>query len=85
MQEFKYSIQDDLGIHARPAGLLTKLAKQYSSKITISKGDKSADATKLIALMAMGIKKNDEVTVRAEGEDAREAVAAMKDFLEKNL
>lgn len=85
MQQFKYTIKDDLGLHARPAGLLAKMAKEYKSTITLTKGDKSADATKLIAIMGMGVKKNDEVTVCVEGADEATAFAAVKDFFGKNL
>ena len=35
MKQFQYTIKDELGVHARPAGLLVKLAKQYASAITI--------------------------------------------------
>lgn len=80
MKEFQYIIQDKLGIHARPAGLLVKLAKGYTSKITISKGDQLADVTKLIALMGLGIKMNDKITVSAEGEDEAQAITALQDF-----
>ena len=37
MQEFSYTIKDELGIHARPAGLLVKEAKKFTSSITIKK------------------------------------------------
>ena len=36
MKQFQYTIKDELGVHARPAGLLVKLAKQYTSTITIA-------------------------------------------------
>ena len=45
MRQFEYVIGDEAGIHARPAGLLVREAKKYDSKITVSKGDKSASAT----------------------------------------
>ncbi len=40
MKTFQYEIKDELGIHARPAGQLVKLLKQYASSVTIAKGDK---------------------------------------------
>ena len=43
MKQFQYTIKDELGVHARPAGLLVKLAKQYTSAITIEKNGKTAD------------------------------------------
>lgn len=44
MKQFSYTVQDHMGIHARPAGLIVKLAKGLNSEIIIEKGEKSADA-----------------------------------------
>ena len=85
MKEFKYVITDEVGIHARPAGLLVKKAKEFNSTIIISKDDKSAKATALMKLMGMGIKKGDEVTVQVEGDDEEAAAAAIEAFLKENL
>lgn len=85
MKNFTYVIQDEVGIHARPAGLLVKEAKKYASKIIISKGEKSAEATKLMALMALGVKCGEEITVSVEGEDEEAVVNEIKSFLENNL
>lgn len=85
MKEFKYTITEPEGIHARPAGMLLKKAREYKSKITITSGEKSSDATRLIQVMAMGIKSGIEVTVAAEGDDEEQAIADMKEFFEKEL
>ena len=49
MKTFTYTIKDELGIHARPAGMLAKTAKALDSEVIIAKDDKSAAATKLMA------------------------------------
>ena len=85
MKQFQYTITDPVGIHARPAGLLVKAAKGFSSSITVEKGGKTAEATKLMALMGMGIKQGDVVTVTVEGADEAEAAAAMEKFFQENL
>ncbi len=85
MKEFDYTIKDEIGLHARPAGMLSKLSKAFESKITISKEGNSVDATKLIALMGMGVKCGDIVTVTAEGSDEDEAIEEIKRFLAENL
>lgn len=85
MKQFQYTITDPVGIHARPAGLLAKAAKGFSSSITVEKGGKTAEATKLMALMGMGIKQGDAVTVTVEGADETEAAAAMEKFFQENL
>ena len=85
MVSFNYVIKDEIGIHARPAGMLAKEAKAFESKITLAAKGKEADVTRLMAVMGMGIKCGDEVTVSAEGADEEAAVAALKEFFENNL
>lgn len=85
MKSFQYTISDEVGIHARPAGLLVKEARKFKSKMTITSGAKKADLTKLMALMGMGIRKGDNVTVEVIGEDEDEAASYLEDFLKKNL
>ena len=85
MRTFEYVIKDELGIHARPAGMLAKEAKAYTSEITISKDGKMAGATKLMALMGLGVKSGDTVTVTVNGDDEEAAEKAIKEFMEKNL
>lgn len=86
MKTFQYTITDPVGIHARPAGLLVKAAKALDSTVTIEKeGGRSAAATKLMALMGMGIKQGDVVTVTVEGGDEEANAAAMEQFFQTNL
>lgn len=86
MKAFTYTIEDELGIHARPAGLLSKLARSFpDTVVTVTKGDKAVKATQLMKLMNLGIKKGDQVTVTAEGDSEEAARAALRDFFEENL
>lgn len=85
MKKFDYVIKDEVGIHARPAGILVKEAKKYESKITISSNGKSAEATKLMAVMGLGVKCGQSVEVTVEGADEDTVVEEMKTFFEANL
>ncbi len=85
MKTFNYTIKDELGIHARPAGVLAKTAKSLDSQITITKGEKSAIATKLMAVMGMGIKCGDTVTVTVDGGDEAKSEQTIKNFFETTL
>jgi phosphocarrier protein len=86
MKSFEYTITDEIGIHARPAGILVKEAKNYQSTITIeTAGGKTADARKLMAIMALGVKHGDTVTIKAEGDDEDNAISGMEDFFKANL
>lgn len=85
MKEIKYTIQDALGIHARPAGMLVKVAAGFKSAITIDNGAKKADAKRIMAVMSMGVKQGQEVTVTADGEDEDAAIATLETFFKENL
>lgn len=85
MKTFEYKITDEIGIHARPAGLLVKEAKNYASKVMINKGGKSADAERLMAVMALGVKCGDEVKVEISGDDEDVAYEAVLKFFQENL
>ena len=85
MESFEYTITDPVGIHARPAGVLVKEIKKYTSTVTVIKGEKSVNALKLMALMGMGIKQGDTVKVTIEGADEDAAAAAIEEFFKANL
>mgnify|MGYP000127511575 CR=1 FL=1 len=85
MKSFKHNIKDELGLHARPAGLLVKEAAKFKSAITLDSGAKKADAKRIMAVMSMGVKKGVEVTVSIEGEDEDAAYETIKKFFEDNL
>ncbi len=86
MKKFEYTINDPVGIHARPAGMLVKEAKTLGSTVTIATADgRTATATKLMALMGLGIKQGDTVSVTIEGGDEDADAAAMEQFFKDNL
>lgn len=85
MITFQYTIRDELGIHARPAGMLVKEAKKYESKIKIKKDTREVSASQLLGLMSLSVKCGDEITISVEGADEETAAEKMKHFFEENL
>lgn len=85
MKTFEYTIKDELGIHARPAGLLVKEVGKYQSKISLTKDGKTVDAARLMAVMSLGVKQGQTINVTAEGDDEEAAASGMKAFFEANL
>lgn len=85
MKQFDYVITDREGIHARPAGLLVKKAGGFQSDIKIQKGEKSADAKRIFAVMGLAAKSGERITVTCEGADESTACEAMEAFLKENL
>ena len=78
-------VKENLGIDPRPAGLLVKLAKKYASKVTIEKNGKTCDMRKLMAVMGLGIKQGETITVTVEGEDETVAAEEIAAFLNENV
>lgn len=85
MKKFEYVIKDEVGIHARPAGMLVKEAKKFQSKVVLNKDGKTAEATKLMAVMGLGVKCGQTVEITVEGADEDVACETMKAFFETNL
>lgn len=85
MKSLTYVIQDEIGIHARPAGLLVKAAKSFGSVCILHTGEKSADMRHLIALIGLGIGHGTKISITAEGPDEDAAIAAFQKLLEENL
>ena len=85
MKEFQYTVNDACGIHARPAGLLVKTVKGFASSATLEKDGKSCDMRKLMALMGMGVKQGETVTIKVEGDDEEAAAEAIQKFLSENV
>lgn len=78
-------IQNESGIHARPASAIVKKATEFKSQIEIAYKDKKFNAKSIISLMSMGLSKGSEVTVIATGEDEAAAANAIAELLESNL
>ncbi len=85
MQKIEYTITDENGIHARPAGLFVKKASTFSSDIQVKLGEKTADAKRLFGLMGLGVKCRDTIVVTISGEDEQKAACDLEAFLKTNL
>ena len=82
--EKSVAVAPEEGLHARPAAEFVKKAKQFTSDIKVTKDDQEANAKSSMQLMTLGAKKGDEIVIRAEGDDAEEAVEALVEFISKN-
>ena len=85
MQSFTYVVQDPMGIHARPAGMLAKAAMAYPCAVTLTAPAGNADAKRLMSIMRLAVKAGIEVTVSCEGEQEEEAAAGLEAFFQENL
>jgi multiphosphoryl transfer protein len=73
------------GLHARPAALLARRAKTFSTPIVLAAHDRTADARSVVAIMALGVRHGEELTVQSSGEEAEQAIGAIVAGLEEAL
>lgn len=85
MKEFNYTIKAEQGLHARPAGIMAQKAMGFKSEITIKSNGKEASAKKLFAVMKLGVKQNDSISVVFEGEDEEEAYKVITALIGENF
>lgn len=84
MKVVKTAVKCKVGVHARPAAMLIKLSDKYRSKIEIEFKGRTIGINSIIGLLSLGIKCNDEIIVKADGEDEVDAVAAVIELLQQN-
>ncbi|MEE0752055.1 HPr family phosphocarrier protein [Frisingicoccus sp.] len=85
MKTFKYVIQDEQGIHARPAGILVRAATEFESDIHICKDGKQGDLKRIFGVMGLCAKKGDEITVTISGKDEDAAAEKIEALFKENL
>jgi phosphocarrier protein len=85
MKEIKHIINDPMGKHARPAGMLVKAVAPFASKITVTAPTGTADAKRLMGLMRLAAKQGMELTISIEGPDEEKAATELQAFLAENL
>ncbi|MDO6841404.1 HPr family phosphocarrier protein [Paraglaciecola chathamensis] len=74
-------IVNKLGLHARAATQLVKLANQFEAEVTIVQGDKSASASSVLGLMMLESGQGKEIQVISEGKDAQQAMDAVEELI----
>jgi phosphocarrier protein len=76
-------IVNSLGIHARPASMLVKLASSFDSKVELKKDDVKVNAKSIMGVLMLASEQGDKVTIIAEGKDEKKAVNSLVDLIEK--
>lgn len=85
MYEQTVVVNNKSGLHARPATLFTKAAAAFQSKITVKKGEKTADAKSILKILALGVNAGTELTISAEGQDEEQAVTSLVTMINEGL
>jgi phosphocarrier protein HPr len=83
--EIEVEIQNAEGLHMRPAMQFVDLAGRFASSVTVSNNDVSADAKSIMQMTMLAAGRGSRLKIRAQGSDAAQAVAALKDLVEKKF
>ena len=83
--ERKVTVQSAQGLHARPARLLWEKARSFQADVRILKGEVDVDGKSIFDIMTLDASRGTELTVRACGEDAEEAVVALAQLIGSEL
>ena len=83
MEKREFHIIAETGIHARPATLLVQAASKFNSDINLEYNGKSVNLKSIKGVMSLGVGQGADVTITADGDDAKEAIEAIADTMKK--
>lgn len=83
MEKREFHIVAETGIHARPATLLVQAASKFNSDINLEYDGKSVNLKSIMGVMSLGVGQGADVTITADGDDAKEAIEAIADTMKK--
>lgn len=81
----RLEIKNRLGLHARAAALLVQTVNRFSAEVKFSKDGQVVDGRSIIGVLSLGAAKGSKVRVQASGRDAKEAVHAIEELIEKKF
>ena len=81
----KINVQNEQGLHARPAVLFVQLANRFNSNITVRKGRRESSGKSIMGILTLGVGKGSQVEITCDGEDAEKACRALEKLLMKEL
>ncbi|NLK39727.1 MAG: HPr family phosphocarrier protein [Clostridiales bacterium] len=85
MKSRRVTIQNSVGLHARPATFFIQKANSYKSSIWLEKDDRRVNAKSLLGVLSMGIVKGTTVTLFADGPDEDQALEGLADLIDKDF
>lgn len=85
MIEVNLTLTNKLGIHARSAAEIAKVASRFKSAITLRGNGKIIDAKSMIMVMSLGVKNGHQLTIQADGQDENECIKALKQLVENKF
>lgn len=83
MKSINVTIVDPIGIHARPASMISSAASKFQCSVTFKNGEKTANAKSVINLMALSAKQGSAVEIVTDGADEDAAIEAIQKVMQE--
>lgn len=83
MTSKKVIVKKETGLHARPGSELVDLAMKFKSDIFLLKGNNRVNAKEVLEILSADINFNDEITIEVNGEDEKEALKTLEEYITK--
>ncbi len=81
----EFMIKNKFGLHARPSASFVQAASRFRSEIKVEKDGQVADGKSILDLMMLAAGQGTSITVKANGEDAEEALTALGELIENRF
>lgn len=78
-------IVNETGLHARPASMIVKSCSEVKAKIELVLDGKAINAKSILSIISAGISYGDKITIKADGEDAQEAMDSLLKLFESGF
>ena len=79
------TVIDKIGFHVRTASMFSKLAGEFTSKVEVKFNDKKVNGKSTLALMTLGVKKDNLIEIIVSGDDEKTAIERLKKIIEENF
>ena len=79
------TVQNEVGLHARPATYFIQKASEFKSGIWVEKEERRVNAKSLLGVLSLGIVKGTNIALIADGSDEKEAVDALVSLIQNNF
>ena len=85
MPEISLTIEHEVGLHARPASMFVQTAAKFTSDIEVTHGETTANAKSILGVLTLGAHQGAEIRIKAEGDDAEQALKTLEDLVNNNF
>lgn len=82
MKQFKFTLENEHGLHARPASMFVKKASEFNSEVFLIKNGNKFNCKSVMGILKMGASKGDSLTLEVNGEDQDKALLSLKEMIE---